>query len=933
MNPIYRFFILRPTANLLDPAMVARGYQLNVTNGKLVPSSGQTSDYMPVVPGTTYSTKQSSGIAMQISYIAFYDAGRAFVSGTTNVMSATAPAGAAYARVTFPGGLDLSEWQFADSSLDFCEFVSSQVFPVYKDDVAIDYALENGEEFYRGSLSGKFTFQAADYDYINEAAFDNRFDFKICITYDGGANWADYWRGKFYKTDCEFNDDDKTVIVTPQMDDRYKDVIAGLEKEYDLIKLAPEIQHINYDKRPMLQFYVPGTTTVGCYLRGIWWEQECEATNDISRLAAAQFYLTKDMTIAEFSQTGTPTIPRSMFITSPQGQWDDGYTLTGGDYELVISPLGGSSYGYYLRDTATHTPLWSATRSGTPAPVPSFDVQLSPVSGNGATGTVKVTLRLFQVFMRLVTDKDVVGSQEIPANDIVSDMRNYHYVVPENYPDAIVFSSDFSSAPTEYGLFEPGYYYARPDAYCLPLGRNWWSAFSLWVDSSQLPVSLDEDNRKSVVLRDAYPIAAVISALLGQFAPGITHKGTQDYSRFLYAETDPLTFVSHNLFITPKSNILTAGYDQPAQTAKITLRAVLDMLRDCFRCYWFIDEQDRFRIEHIEFFRNGGAYSILPSIGIDLTQEIVTRNGKPWTYARNQYKFDKPEMAERYQFGWMDDVTEQFEGQPIDIVSGYVQQGNIETISPSQFTSDVDYMLLNPGACSKDGFALLSATPTRMAYDLDLFAKLDRWINTTTGLWGTSTSYKHIAIPIVPGQRVRVVANSTNAAQIAWLTSDVVGSGGSTPPYAPNTTIMTQTAGTTEEYTAPDGAAFLYVYFGQGSAYATKPQNIYLYDGFVLPYENIAGGILQNGQLSWPYLQIYYVWDMPARYYKIGTTQYRATGVKKLKTQSLKFPVLREPNFYKLVKTELGNGTIQKLSVNLSSRNATATLKYDYDTE
>jgi len=339
----------------------------------------------------------------------------------------------------------------------------------------------------------------------------------------------------------------------------------------------------------------------------------------------------------------------------------------------------------------------------------------------------------------------------------------------------------------------------------------------MWLNSAAIPDAMDEDNRQPETLKDACPIASVISVLLGQFAPNITHQGTTDYSRFLYGETDPLTFVSHHLFITPKSNILTAGYDQPAQTAKITLRMVLDMLRDCFRCYWFIDEQKRFRIEHIEFFRRGGSYSLYPEIGLDLTQEIVTRNGKPWAFGRNQFQFEKPAMAERYQFGWMDDVTQEFEGQPIDIISGYVEPGNIENITVNQFTSDVDYMLLNPGACSKDGFALLSA---------------------------------------------------------------VISAG---------------------EY--------------------------------MLPYERFEDSRLQNGQLCWPYLQIYYVWDMPARYYKIGTQQYTASGVKKLKTQSLKFPVLKEPDLYKLIKTDLGDGTIQKLSVNLSSRNANATLKYEYDTE
>ena len=168
--------------------------------------------------------------------------------------------------------------------------------------------------------------------------------------------------------------------------------------------------------------------------------------------------------------------------------------------------------------------------------------------------------------------------------------------------------------------------------------------------------------------------------------------------------------LNFDLFIVPKSNIITAGYDQPAQKAPVTLKRILDMLRDCFRCYWFVDDQNRFRIEHISFFRNGGTYEQGdPNIGRDLTVEQVTRNGKKWAFGTSQFQFDKPEMAARYQFGWMDDVTQLFDGNPIDIVSKYVNPDNIEQIDVSQFTSDVDYILLNPGEISKDGFVLLSA--------------------------------------------------------------------------------------------------------------------------------------------------------------------------------------------------------------------------------
>ena len=100
-----------------------------------------------------------------------------------------------------------------------------------------------------------------------------------------------------------------------------------------------------------------------------------------------------------------------------------------------------------------------------------------------------------------------------------------------------------------------------------------------------------------------------------------------------------------------------------------------------------------------------------------------------------------------------------------------------------------------------------------------------------------------------------------------------------------------------------------------------------------LPYINfpIDGNdhYLQNAYVAFHFLQRYYAFDMPAPSYEINGKQMNAYGVKKLKNQTLRFPVLNDPNLMELVKTNLGNGTIEKLSVNLSSRNANATIKYD----
>ena len=202
---------------------------------------------------------------------------------------------------------------------------------------------------------------------------------------------------------------------------------------------------------------------------------------------------------------------------------------------------------------------------------------------------------------------------------------------------------------------------------------------------------------------------------------------------------------------------------------------------------------------------------------MDLTTEEVTRTGKKWAYARNQYEYDKPAMAARYQFGWMDNVTKLFAGYPINIISRYVNPENIEQIQVAQFTSDLDYILLNPNDVSKDGFVLLSAV---------------------------------------------------------------------------------QQAG---EY--------------------------------VLPYVNYNPDgndhYLQNAYVAFCFLQRYYAYDMPAPDYEIDGEQYTAIGVKRLKTQSIRFPAFNDPDLLQLVKTYLGDGAIEKISVNLSSRNANATLKYD----
>ena len=798
---------------------------------------------------------------------------------------------------------------------------TQQAFPIYKDDLAKDFEKESNQEFFRAKLSGKLTFESDDYTFIVSKAFDTQFVLEIFISYNAGQSWTSYWRGTFWKTDCEFDGDAETVVVQPTVWDQYNDVLAGMDKEYNLIELAPEIVPVKADKRPMIQVYVPGQSVIGCFLSGMWWEQEAEPESDETKLVNDfHFSLNKSLAIVEVSGTMTPQLPGlftktftgEKFVLTTMGNQD----FVGTNYTFsyyFYAGSGGVTQKWQILRNSDSTVMWEKSYSGggsVDTTLPQT-VVLTPVSETGASGNVTLYVHQIPVYSRYVLDTPQISGLDtypIPADDIVENNRNYTRVIGYYFPDTIYFSTSLTSTPNQWGLYQPGKYYQPPYLYwspeLFPVARNAWGRVSIWFTFYAFDWIVEESGRQPFTIRHAYPLASVISVLLAKIAPNITHEANTDYSQFLYGTN--LIGITQTLLITPKSNLVTAGYDQPAQKAPITLKNVTDMLRDCFRCYWFIDEQNRFRVEHIQYFRNGGSYSGSPVVGIDLTTQKVSRNGKAWAFARDQYKFDKPGMAARYQFGWMDDVTQLFEGYPIDIISKYVNPDNIEQIDVSRFTSDIDYILLNPGAVSKDGFALLSATT--LIQNGSKSSMVEGW--------------NPIDISLKIGHRYKITANVTGGTGVNFC-----------PNYPNLTPTVTLNNGVPYEFVAQVEQEKLYIYCHNSSGSVGENLTITIidYDSLALPYlsYNANEKILQNGNVAFDFLQQYYAYDMPAPNYEINGVPFIAQGVKKLKNQTIRFPLLNDPDLVELVKTNLGNGTIEKLSVNLSSRNANATLKYD----
>lgn len=832
MNPIYRFGFVN--------TFFVDGFAVGTDGTHTSPNYSYTKEYIPV--SNIYPRKLFMSSAPENAGV-WYDSNKNIISNFgSNPPAANVefdiPNNAYYVRVNFSltSRRAGSAW-LRLGTMDADNYIAPYiVHPNYKDDLAKEYELETNQRFYRAKLSGKLSFIRDDYDYINNKPFDTTFLLLIEKSNDGGKTWTSYYSGQFMKTDCTFIDYDKKVTVQPDTIDEYNDVLAGLEKEYNLITLAPAIQRITINKRPLIQIYVPGDSIVSCFLGGTNWEQDANATTDQNALVRTyHFALCNILKEIQITSHGSPAVISGLYT----GRMATGATpgvFTGNlypelnvNYYIFISQqtIDGTPFGIALVEIRRRSDDVAMFRyqKATTAPFDTLEFDLTAVEGSGATGTMHADMKSYNIYARYLCDVETIGdlnTYPLPTDDIVDNNRNYRRAI--GYAIDVAFiSNNFSDTPTEWGLADNGKYFAPPYSIYgqtfYPIARSTWRYASLWFGFYLMDWILEEQARKAYTLRDAFPVASCISVLLNQIAPGIKHEATAEYSQFLYGSSNPISGLTFRLLVSQKTNIINGEYQQPAQKAPTTLQQFTNMLRDCFKCYWYIDG-GKFKIEHIQFFKNGGSYGGGAIISRDLTKEINLRNGLPWAFNTSEYSFDKVDLAERYQFEWMDDVTTPFEGLPIQVISKYVTPGKIEEINISNFTSDIDMMLLNPGNMSSDGFALFAAVPPQ-----------------------TGTQW------ILPFTR--------------------------------------QTINGVE-------------YF------------------------------LQNGYLAFINLQSpYWMYDLPARRVSVNGSEVYAYGIERKKKQTFSFPATDDPNPMQLIKTYIGNGQVDKLSVNLHSRSIKATLKYD----
>jgi len=328
-----------------------------------------------------------------------------------------------------------------------------------------------------------------------------------------------------------------------------------------------------------------------------------------------------------------------------------------------------------------------------------------------------------RIYSRLLTNLQSINNQEttILQNDIIPKNNNLERVHPITLSEDYITPYDgHQSSRTDNGQYsedavlyaeeyftEPNFgQYTDPASGLLKLQKSLWSSYSLWIVFEREFYDSYSGVSQLVTFEYAYSLKNIISFLLSYFDSNVSFSETIQHSQFFYGEDIPVRGKSRKVFITPKSNITISSFSSAATRGEISIKDVFDMLKNVYNVYWYIDSNSKLILEHKSWFDNGGSYSN-QIIGADLTTDENTRTKKLYSYKTKKYRYDLGQIPSRIVFGWMDSVSDIFEGEDIVINSNYADSSSKEERLAGIFTSDLDYAIANADSISKDGFFLL----------------------------------------------------------------------------------------------------------------------------------------------------------------------------------------------------------------------------------
>lgn len=614
---------------------------------------------------------------------------------------------------------------------------AAQVNPVYGP-LKIKYTKESGEAFFRQELDGKLKFIGKDFGIIMARPFDTVYYLRIHALEESPAKGAAPEEqdilARFTRIDCEIDLDNKIIEVKPEILDGYSGIMGALEKEYDLLTAGIVAEPVSMYRRPVLQCYIIGEKTISSYINGVYWDNECEVPTDLDDFKLKRGFVIKRLDPFSYMWYDTGAEER---IQSNAQEFSavevDGYRYSE-DRRFRVKYDTSAGSGRYVLSYLLANGSWYPEDVEPSGKTESGARYYRILNSAVAPGTwIYVFAQIYVVrnlAFRLLCDNKadctiygedsgtVFDGALIKNDSSFGNTMNYRYAVridPDSYGFMPVLNIRCSAEEGIYGQRQPGQFYRYPLipasaglSAAWPISKNTWGDFSTWLIYQQSADFIDKKFRQPVTVKHTYSLGNCIRALLRKAELDLTFEDTPEYSWFLYSGNGSYTG-GNSLYLSPKSNVIEGNYDRPAQKMPMTLKGIFDMLKNCFKCYWFV-EGGRLRIEHVSFFSCGGTYSEPGQAAhtVDLTAKTDPRLRKPWSFDKSRYEFDSADMPERLQFGWMDDSSEPFDGYPLEVVSNYAKKGQVDEVVVDGFSSDVDMMMSAPGDFSKDGAALLA---------------------------------------------------------------------------------------------------------------------------------------------------------------------------------------------------------------------------------
>lgn len=657
-----------------------------------------------------------------------------------------------------------------------------EVKPYYKN-IKKQYKKESNQMFFRESIDGKVTLRGSDYEYVDNISIEDNVGFYI---YRDGAVYA---VNEFNKTDCKINHSEYSIELKLKPKDKYDKLLNDYDKTYDLLKMPIAKASVALTKRCAIQLYFQGDNTITSYAGGTYWEDEVtEPVDDVDSLQN-KYYFSKGPSFNEINLSGFNYDINTVYkMTEGQSVWNgtEKVIIGGIVYERPSSIVFTKVYsaGTGLGQYAEELPLclsdgtkaaYHVIAQGAYATYDTYRIEIyTNHNGTGqkiyqseglygndsnfllAQGQIYKMVKISRgtpykepepesfylgekiitryLWGRLLCDVDMgtdgTPTYDLPYDDFATERANFKKCIGLNFKSDnsmnlvyFVQSDSVQEEPTPFGVNDSGEYFVAPriyggfagEIYPYPFARSTWGNTSLWVGfensvNQQLPILENFLNKfyKPIVHKDCMEIGSVIKALLEKIDSTIKFDSSPEYSEFLYGAPDnSVGKLGQRVYITQKSNVLKGEYDQAAQKGEITFGQVMNMLKNCFRCYWYIDSEKRFRIEHVRYFMNGLSYSS-PERQYDLTVVLDKFNKRPALYGQQEISYSKSELKSRYEFAWSDHSTEMMGGGfSVDVNSNYIEQGSTENINVDLFSPDLDFMMFAPDRFSQDGFALI----------------------------------------------------------------------------------------------------------------------------------------------------------------------------------------------------------------------------------